>query len=247
MGTHARADLVDARARSNLQERNTRCRLSSSPSPPSPRSRLRVARTRSPWISLPKTLIPKSAAEKAPSSSSTLPGVVKALAPAWKQLGEAFADNEGFVIGDVDCTKQESLCQKYGVQGYPTLKYFTGATSATGDAYQGGRDFEALQTWASENLGPSCGAENIDLCNEEQTKLIKEKQALTPDALAAEIDALDAEMKQAGDDLEALLKDLQSQYEAGKTKKDEVVAAVSPKIGLLRSVQRAAEAPKDEL
>ena len=133
------------------------------------------------------------------------------------------------------------------MQGYPTLKYFTGATSATGDAYQGGRDFEALQTWASKNLGPSCGAENIDLCNEEQTKLIKEKQALTPDALAAEIDALDAEMKQAGDDLEALLKDLQSQYEAGKTKKDEVVAAVSPKIGLLRSVQRAAEAPKDEL
>merc|ERR1712205_154926 len=234
MGTHARADLVDARARSNLQERNTRCRLSSSPSPPSPRSRSRVARTRSPWISLPKTLIPKSVAEKAPSSSSTLPG-------------EAFADNEDVVIGDVDCTKQESLCQKYGVQGYPTLKYFTGATSATGDAYQGGRDFEALQTWASENLGPSCGAENIDLCNEEQTKLIKEKQALTPDALAAEIDALDAEMKQAGDDLEALLKDLQSQYEAGKTKKDEVVAAVSPKIGLLRSVQRAAEAPKDEL
>lgn len=54
-------------------------------------------------------------------------------------------------------------------------------------------------------------------------------------------------MKQAGDDLEALLKDLQAQYEAGKTKKDEVVAAVSPKIGLLRSVQRATEAPKDEL
>ncbi|ABO95825.1 predicted protein, partial [Ostreococcus lucimarinus CCE9901] len=79
-------------------------------------------------------------------------GHCKALAPAWKQLGEAFADNEGVVIGDVDCTKQESLCQKYGVQGYPTLKYFTGATSATGDAYQGGRDFEALQTWASENL-----------------------------------------------------------------------------------------------
>jgi hypothetical protein len=134
------------------------------------------------------------------------------------------------------------------VQGYPTLKYFTGATAPTGDSYQGGRDFDALNTWANENLGPTCGAENIDLCDEEQTKLIKEKQALSPEALAAEIDAFDAEIKKAGDDLEALLKDLQAQYEAGKQKKDDVIAAISPKVGLLRSVQRAAEAaPKDEL
>ena len=176
-------------------------------------------------------------------------GHCKALAPAWKQLGEAFADNENVVIGDVDCTKEESLCQKYGVQGYPTLKYFSGATAATGDAYQGGRDFEALQTFASENLGPSCGAENIDLCNEEQTKTIKEKQALTPEALAAEIAELDAEMNKAGADLDELLKSLQAQYEEGKKKKDDTIAAISPKMGLLRSVQSAAasEAPKDEL
>merc|ERR1712072_741293 len=40
-------------------------------------------------------------------------GHCKALAPAWKQLGEAFADNDNIVIGDVDCTKEEGLCQKY--------------------------------------------------------------------------------------------------------------------------------------
>merc|ERR1712164_6441 len=90
-------------------------------------------------------------------------GHCKALAPAWKQLGEAFADND-----------------------------------------------------------------NIDLCNEEQTKLIKEKQELSAEALTAEIDAFDAEMKKAGEDLDALLKDLQGQYEAGKTKKDEIIAEISP-------------------
>ena len=176
-------------------------------------------------------------------------GHCKALAPAWKQLGEAFADNENVVIGDVDCTKEESLCQKYGVQGYPTLKYFTGATAVTGDAYQGGRDFDALNQFAQEKLGPSCGADNIDLCSEEQAKLIKEKQALSAEALTAEIEAFDAEIKKAGDDLDALLKDLQAQYEAGKKAKDEVIASISPKMALLRSVQRAAAkaSSKDEL
>ena len=166
-------------------------------------------------------------------------GHCKAIAPAWKQLGEAFADNEDVIIGEVDCTKEESTCQKYGVQGYPTLKYFTGATAATGDAYQGGRDFEALKAFATESLGPTCGAENIDLCDADQKKVIAEKQALAPETLDAEIEGLEGEIKKAGDDLDELLKSLQAQYEAGKKAKDDTVAAISPKMALLRSVQRA--------
>jgi thioredoxin-like negative regulator of GroEL len=150
------------------------------------------------------------------------------------------------IIGEVDCTKEADLCQKFGVSGYPTLKYFTGATSANGDAYQGGRDFEALQAFATEKLGPSCGADNLDLCSEEQAATIKEKQALSPEALAAEIESLESTIKKAGDDLDALLKDLQAQFEGGKTKKEETVAALSPQIALLRSVQRAAAAGSDK-
>jgi len=37
-----------------------------------------------------------------------------------------------------------------------------------GSAYEGGRDFGALSAFAKESLGPSCGAENIDLCDDEQ-------------------------------------------------------------------------------
>jgi hypothetical protein len=42
--------------------------------------------------------------------------------------------NNGVAIVDVDCTKEESkaLCSKFGVQGYPTLKYFTDSTDAMG-------------------------------------------------------------------------------------------------------------------
>jgi len=161
------------------------------------------------------------------------------MKPAWDKLGDEYKSSKTVLIGDVDCTKEQDLCQKYGVQGYPTIKYFTGATSSQGDAYNGGRDYDTLSKWAKDNLGPTCGAENIDLCNDEQKKLIKDKQALSAADLDKEIADQEAELKKADDDLEELLKSLQSQYEAGKQKKDDTIAALSPKLALLRSVKRA--------
>jgi len=162
------------------------------------------------------------------------------MKPAWDKLGDEYKSSKTVVIGDVDCTQHQDLCQKYGVQGYPTIKFFTGATSAQGDSYNGGRDYDSLSKWAKENLGPSCGADNIDLCNDEQKKTITEKQALSTAELDKEIETMEGEIKQADVDLEELLKSLQSQYEAGKTKKDDTIAALSPKLALLRSVKRAA-------
>ena len=99
------------------------------------------------------------------------------MKPAWDKLGDEYKSSKTVLIADVDCTKEQDLCQKYGVQGYPTIKYFTGATAATGDSYQGGRDYDTLSKWAKDNLGPTCGAENIDLCTDDQKAVIKEKQA----------------------------------------------------------------------
>ena len=161
------------------------------------------------------------------------------MKPAWDKLGDEYASSKTVVIADVDCTIEKDLCQKYGVQGYPTIKYFTGATAATGDAYNGGRDYDALSAWAKDNLGPSCGAENIDLCDAEQKANIEAKQKLTETELDAEILAIETELKEADTELEALLKSLQTQYEDGKKKKDDTVAAKSPTMTLLRSVKRA--------
>jgi protein disulfide-isomerase-like protein len=78
-------------------------------------------------------------------------GHCKRLAPAWDQLGGEFAGNSAVVIGDVDCTDAESkaLCAEYGVRGYPTLKYFIGGEP---NDYKGGRDFDALLSFAKEKL-----------------------------------------------------------------------------------------------
>lgn len=91
------------------------------------------------------------------------------MKPAWDKLTEEFKGNDGVVIADVDCTLDNSkeVCTKYGVRGYPTIKYFTSSTDPMGDKYEGGRDFDALKAFASENLGPSCGPDNLDLCSDE--------------------------------------------------------------------------------
>jgi len=75
---------------------------------------------------------------------------------------DEFKDSPSAAVVDVDCTAGgKDLCQKYGVGGYPTIKY--GDPSDFKD-YNGGRSFEDLKKFAEENLGPQCGPENLDLC-----------------------------------------------------------------------------------
>jgi len=103
------------------------------------------------------------------------------------------------------------------------------------DAYSGGRDYDALSAWAKDNLGPSCGPENMDLCDHMQKAAIEAKQKLSETQLDAEIEAVEAEIK----DADATLKVMQSTYEEGKKTRDDTVAAKNAYITLLRSVKRA--------
>jgi len=77
------------------------------------------------------------------------------------------ADFEGSatsLVADVDCTADgKDLCEKNEVRGYPTIKY--GDPGELKD-YNGGRSYEDLKKFADENLGPSCGPANLDLCPE---------------------------------------------------------------------------------
>lgn len=76
---------------------------------------------------------------------------------------DEFKDSTTSLIADVDCTADgKELCEKHGVKGYPTIKY--GDVSDLQD-YNGGRSFDDLKKFAEENLGPSCGPGNLDLCS----------------------------------------------------------------------------------
>merc|ERR1719169_193286 len=97
------------------------------------------------------------------------------MKPAWDKLIKEFADKDGAGVFDVDCTAAgKPLCDSNGVRGFPTIKY--GDPSALED-YQGGRDFDSLKKFADENLKPMCSPTNIDLCDDDLSAAIKEKEA----------------------------------------------------------------------
>ncbi|OQO14463.1 Protein disulfide-isomerase tigA [Cryoendolithus antarcticus] len=71
-------------------------------------------------------------------------GHCKTLAPIYDELAGAFEfASDKVTIGKVDADDHKDLGRKFGVQGFPTLKWFDGK-SDTPEDYKGGRDLESL-------------------------------------------------------------------------------------------------------
>ncbi|KAI0058205.1 protein disulfide isomerase [Artomyces pyxidatus] len=80
-------------------------------------------------------------------------GHCKNLAPVYEQLADAYTHaKDKVIIAKVDADGVgRPLGQKYGVTGYPTLKWF----NANGEAepYEGGRDLDALAAFITSKTG----------------------------------------------------------------------------------------------
>jgi len=165
------------------------------------------------------------------------------MKPDWEKLTNDFAESSTAVIADVDCTKDDSkdLCSKMGVKGYPTIKYFTEATAATGDSYEGGRSYADLKKWADENLGPSCSPANLDLCNDEQKEEIEKYQAMDVSELQEMVDTKTAAAEEAEKTFKDEVSKLQKKYEELQSEKDAAVEAAGVDMRVMRQVVGAAE------
>jgi hypothetical protein len=157
------------------------------------------------------------------------------MKPDWDKLMEEFKDHKSILVGDVDCTADDGkdICSTAGVKGYPTIKH--GDVSNLQD-YQGGRDFDALQTFA-KGLKPLCSPSNMDLCDEDDKKKIEEVMAMDN----ADIEAKITEGDKAAADAEKLFNDevqkLQNAYQKLQTDKEETLAEIAKQgVGMYKSV-----------
>ena len=158
------------------------------------------------------------------------------MKPAWDQLSDEFSGSKTVIIADVDCTVEKDLCSKYGVRGYPTIKTFTG--NPDGDAYEGGRDFDALKKFADESLGPSCSNDNIDLCDDDQKATLEKYNKMSAAERKKIVDDTDKEIADLEENFKADVKKLQSKYEELMADKDATVKAVNTKeLSLLKSIK----------
>lgn len=79
-------------------------------------------------------------------------GHCKNLAPIYEELAETFSFSDKVQIAKVDADAQRDLGKKYGVQGFPTLKFFDGKSKDPVD-YSSGRDIDSLTAFISEKTG----------------------------------------------------------------------------------------------
>ena len=77
----------------------------------------------------------------------------KALSPVYEELADGFASSsDKVVIAKVNADEHKDLGRRFGVQGFPTLKWFDGKSDNPED-YKGGRDLESLSNWITEKTG----------------------------------------------------------------------------------------------
>ena len=80
-------------------------------------------------------------------------GHCKNLSPVYEELAQHFDfAKDKVVIGKVDADEHKELGRRFGVQGFPTLKWFDGKSDKPED-YNGGRDLESLSSFVSEKTG----------------------------------------------------------------------------------------------
>ena len=171
------------------------------------------------------------------------------MKPDWDSLGAAYADSKTVVIGDVDCTAAgKPLCDKYGVRGYPTIKYFN-PPDEDGEDYKGGRDLAALKKFVETELGPGCSADTKENCSAEQLKDLEKYMSMDATERETQLTSLKDALKKAEDDHNDLLKNLQEQFKTSQDALEKLKEDSAPTIKMLKAATPSgkAAAGKDEV
>ncbi|CAL9765927.1 unnamed protein product [Musa acuminata subsp. burmannicoides] len=114
----------------------------------------------------------------------TLCGHCKHLAPTYEKVGSAYKLEEDVIIANLDADKHKDLAEKYGVSGYPTLKFFPKGNKG-GEDYDGDRDLDDFVKFLNEKCGTSRDANG---------------QLTSQAGIVASLDALVKEFVSASDD-----------------------------------------------
>jgi len=156
------------------------------------------------------------------------------MKPDWDALAQEFASSDKVLIADVDCTAGgEALCEKFGVQGFPTIKSFS-PPDEDGEDYEGERSLEELREFV-KTLGPGCSAISKENCTPEQLAELEELMKKSPEELAAEVAAIDEKLSAAQEAHDELVKGLEKQYEESEEGLQNLKKELKPRSKMLKA------------
>ena len=165
------------------------------------------------------------------------------MKPDWDELGEKFEKSKKVLIGDVDCTKDDNkdLCEKQGVKGYPTLKYYVPG-DRDGEIYEGGRTLDDFKKFV-KTLGPPCGPTHLSKCTDEQKETLLRYLATPVEELQAQAAEAQKTLEDAKTAHDELLKSLQAQFEESSKKMQALDAEKGPPLKLMKAAIANLTAP----
>jgi len=79
-------------------------------------------------------------------------GHCKSLAPKYESLANVFAGDKDVLIAKVDATEESDLANRFGVSGYPTLKFFPAGSAVPVD-YNEARELDDLVKFINTQAG----------------------------------------------------------------------------------------------
>ena len=126
------------------------------------------------------------------------------MKPAWDKLGQKYKNSESVMIVDVDCTADgKDVCQKMGVKGYPTIKYFM-AGDKKGKDYQQGREYDQMLQFTQKTLDiEKCDVKTKKACKPNEIQLIEKFDGKTSKEITEEISKRAEELKQIKQEMKA--------------------------------------------
>jgi len=136
---------------------------------------------------------------------------------------------------DVDCTTDDAkkLCEKYGVQGYPTLKYFSPTTASDGDKYEDARAYKDLNKFVKRTSKKPCEPATGENCDKKDNKYLEEIKDLD-----------EAKMKEELETMEKELNELEVEHKAAadlfEKQKDEAMATMKKQEELKKNLGKLA-------
>lgn len=80
-------------------------------------------------------------------------GHCKSLAPTYEKVATTFAAEDNVVVAKVDADKHRDLAQRFGVSGFPTIKFFGRGEDKEASAYESGRDEQSFVDFLNEKAG----------------------------------------------------------------------------------------------